>query len=684
MPDADTDTTPWYCSVPDVTHPADARVAAEVDDRLITSPNQDWVPALPCGSNVMKVYTDGLWGLHEYSRWPQRLLANMLHVPCIPTPRAVPTQLQILWASLNPHHDWVELQSDGLVGRGYLAVPIQDRLIYAAHRAIERFHSLDHVPPRRLAFGQELILVLRQCIERMRRWPALPTVAIALGAHIQRVTLELMGLETYFNIVLPRADSGEDFSNDILPVVGVFVTSLSSAMTCTRIGLPTWLVRPFTPEIRIWQVVPCTQPHHLQTSHGTTLNSHGPHAMAGILNAAQNDWLADMVFVVSRQLCAVHAPTLPTMDDPPGAPRKLRVITKSLAVPVRPEPHETSQAASRASRPALSRLRPELTTASRSCIDTRPSLHHPSRQFTLSPFYNIPPAWQRALERAGTLDQPEHSAQYFYPPPFLLDTISTRSFKVPRYIHNLVRIREFCRLRLLELTWSGRPLSIAEWRVALWGDYEAKAHPVIRGSEGEQRRAKRKHNERNAIGRLFGEGACLPSYTLSDAPTLGDQVVTAEVAARDRRVRNALLWEAHEISWRCELMALDRALLPRDDWPVVDVWARDSQISAVWGLDSAAMGVVPDISTEPAQFGWKSTTDGDWSACIPFLRAFLDVICRWPNRPPYLVGALRNQSWDADEYSLIQEVAANFYTQTFVAKFHRLPIVPIACIDQFS
>ncbi|KAI0686969.1 hypothetical protein C8Q76DRAFT_635767, partial [Earliella scabrosa] len=663
---------------------------------LISSPNQDWIPALPPRSEVLKTYTDGLWGLHEYSRWPQRLLANMLHVPCIPTPRAVPPQLHVLWASLSPQHDWVELRSDGLVGRGYLAHPIQERLIYAAHRAIERFHCLDGIPSRRLAFGRELILVLRQCIERMRRLPALPTVAIAVGAHIQRVTLELMGLETYFNTVLPRAESGQDFSKHILPVVGAFVTSLPSAMTCIRVGLPTWVLQSFTPDIKIGKVVPCTEPDHLQTSDGSPVSSHAPRAMAGILNIAQNDWLADMVFVVSRQLCAVHAPTLPTSGPSSVPPCKLRVITKSIAVPVRPEHHEALRTGRAVDRVSHTRTRSELTTVSRSCNDIRTSVPHPSRLHTPSPFYNIPPAWERALKRAGTLDQPEHSAQYFYPPPFLLDTISTRTRlpegapnpsvcrydeKVPQYIHNLVRIREFCRLRLLELTWSGRPLTIAEWRVALWGDYEAKSHPVIRGSEGEQRRAKRKHDERNQIGRLFGEGACLPSYSVSDAPSLGEIAVTAEVAARDQRVRNLLLWEAHEISWRCELMALDRVLLPRDDWPIVDVWARDTQISAVWGLDSAAMGVAPDIVGERMRFCWKAPTDGHWASCIPFLRAFLEVICRWPHRPSYLASALRTHSWDADEYSLIQEEAADFYTRTFVANFHRLPIVPIACID---
>ena len=39
------------------------------------------------------------------------------------------------------------------------------------------------------------------------------------------------------------------------------------------------------------------------------------------------------------------------------------------------------------------------------------------------------------------------------------------------YLHHMVTILKFGVLQLLDRTLAGRPLTIAEWRDALWGDY---------------------------------------------------------------------------------------------------------------------------------------------------------------------------------------------------------------------
>ncbi|KAI0735655.1 hypothetical protein C8Q76DRAFT_690244 [Earliella scabrosa] len=541
-----------------VAAPGDAIAAALASHGdIITSPNQHWVPVWPREPQVLRTYTDGTGGLHEYSRWPQTVIPNMWHVACIPTRGSDDDLPDVLWISLCPSRDWIEDRFCGLIGHGFLVESIRSDLHRAAEDIIARARAITGVSPRRMAFVRELILVLQQCVERMRRLPSLPVMAVAVGAHIQRLSLELLGLERYLLIVLPRLESGRDYSSTVLPTLGGFVVDRTTAARSVRCGLPTWLVQPFRPDIRVWRVVECTYPPHVPPSHLATV---GPQPLAEITNVAGN-WLGSMVFAISRQLCDLQLPSLAPEIGAVHALKRHRLTLQSKTMTLRLAPRNLACASSlepsrplansRAVKhtPALSpRPGPGPSTEARTrSANSHDGPRHPSRQYVPSPFYTPPTPWLQALRGVKTLGPPPQSVVYFYPPPFLLDSVcaaaplpqTLRGFvgareddKIPRYLHNLVRIREYCRLRVLDPRLAGRALTIAEWRAALWGDYDQKPEPVVRGTEGEQRRAKRKHQEKSDIGRLFGDGAAVESYSLADAPLLNGVPISAEQAAR--------------------------------------------------------------------------------------------------------------------------------------------------------
>ncbi|KAI0705710.1 hypothetical protein C8Q76DRAFT_771335 [Earliella scabrosa] len=615
----------------------------------VTPPNQHWVPVWPREPQVLRTYTDGTWGLHEYSRWPQTVIPNMWHVADDDLP-------DVLWISLCPSRDWIEDRFCGLIGHGFLVESIRSDLHRAAEDIIARARAITGVSPRRMAFVRELILVLQQCVERMRRLPSLPVMAVAVGAHIQRLSLELLGLERYLLIVLPRLESGRDYSSAVLPTLGGFVVDRTTAARSVRCGLPTWLVQPFRPDIRVWRVVECTYPPHVPPSHLATV---GPQPLAEITNVAGN-WLGSMVFAISRQLCDLQ---LPSLAPEIGA---VHALKRHRLEPSRP------LANSRAVKhtPALSpRPGPGPSTEARTrSANSHDGPRHPSRQYVPSPFYTPPTPWLQALRGVKTLGPPPQSVVYFYPPPFLLDSVcaaaplpqTLRGFvgareddKIPRYLHNLVRIREYCRLRVLDPRLAGRALTIAEWRAALWGDYDQKPEPVVRGTEGEQRRAKRKHQEKSDIGRLFGDGAAVESYSLADAPLLNGVPISAEQAARDPT--------AHEINWRCELMAIDSAMR----------WAREALVSAAWGTPSAMTSVLHS-------FAWFVPPEPRWTGCIERCRALVSLVATWPGCPTYLRRMCQEPLWSAEDYDMIIAELTLFYTNSFVTLFHRLPIVPVA------
>lgn len=111
---------------------------------------------------------------------------------------------------------------------------------------------------------------------------------------------------------------------------------------------------------------------------------------------------------------------------------------------------------------------------------------HASRYFQPS-FLDIPDIWANALWAVSPVAQSSNSALYFYPPLFLPDTIISQTTlpvgcvhpphvhedtKVNRYLHNLIRIHDFCCACLFDISMDNHPLTITEWCAALWGDYK--------------------------------------------------------------------------------------------------------------------------------------------------------------------------------------------------------------------
>ncbi|KAI0644779.1 hypothetical protein C8Q79DRAFT_911688 [Trametes meyenii] len=635
---------------------------------VITSPNQVYVPEYPRQCNVIRTFSDRLWGVHEYSRWPQELVPNMWHIACIPRRRGLSDLPDILWRNLRPEEDWQEDCRGGVHSLGYLTMPIVEGLAFAADTAISGFHAISGLSQSRRALGQQLCLLLRQCVERMRRLPARPAVAVAVAAHVQRLTLELAGLKLYLEVVAARIDSPQDYSNALLPVLGAFVKEATLAQTCTRVGLPVWFTQELTPRTRIWKVVKPTEVHDLSYQESQPPILHHPDDRPGIVNLTGN-WMSTMAQAVSHQLCS---PALPSMlfSYPEGLPdakkpcvdQKLPV-SKTLSLP----PHRDTP-------PAPGGLRPT-----------------PSLQFCPSPFFSLSECWTRALRLTGVLPQPARASLYFFPPPFLLETVSEQTTppipcmdptggrpdqKVTRYLHNMVRIRLFCRLRLLDPTISAHPLNIWEWRAALWGKYNFKApSPEVAGASG---RPKRKREQRNEISRLFGNVAALPEYQQTDEPELGGQPITYEMAVTDLRVRYNLLWEAHEVNWRCELMALDEAVVPRAGWPYMYRWEREADVSAVWGESGGVMSVLPLHRKDIKCYVWPSSMDPRWRSALPTLRAFLRLMSRWPDYPQSLRDLPSElDDWMDDDYDAGQQGGTIFYTQTFIKHFRRLPTIPV-------
>ena len=101
-------------------------------------------------------------------------------------------------------------------------------------------------------------------------------------------------------------------------------------------------------------------------------------------------------------------------------------------------------------------------------------------------------------------------------------------------------------------------------------------------------------------------------------------------------------------------------------------------ISGVWGEPSSGPSVLPSLDPDLRQYCWCAPPDKEWESCQRFLRAFAQVLSRWPGCPE---GVLRVRKSDrqmtAKQFSGVQQSAVEFYVRSFARSFLRLPIAPI-------
>lgn len=515
--------TPMICAehilaVPIVAQAFEGKVAARglLNSMVVTSPNMDFVPEYGIERRVIETHTDGRWGVHEYSRWPQMLVAGMTHVACIPAARNPPAAPQVLWTDLDPSSSWREDPDTGVDGLGFIIPEIAQPLAEAASSIISSLDTSKCSDEKVVSHADTVKLILRQAVQRMLLLAARPGIAVAVAAHVQRLTLELLGMQTYIETVLPRMSSAFNYEFLILPVIGAYVQEGTAAQALTRVGIPTWFLQPMTKLVKIWRVVDITPvPWNLSRDQSQPPVYQNPRVLAGVTNTTGN-WLRSMALSVSEAVCGSRLRPLGETSDADDVRSSKRrhlagdpLPSKHLHMaPPQPVPQRESApgkkktrrggqkkkgAAAQGAAPdegtdsgvtrSAGAREPHTDALTSSSATSQGPESHPSRTFTPSPFSSVAEVWASALQSVSPVAEPPRSAVYFFPPPFLLDSVVEPNLappppthsgvvrvdrKSPRYVHNWVRIRMFCRMRLFDPSVSNEPLTIAEWLSRCW------------------------------------------------------------------------------------------------------------------------------------------------------------------------------------------------------------------------
>ena len=106
----------------------------------------------------------------------------------------------------------------GIPKVGFLDELLQAELVGEAQGAIRQYERCRQPSNSWDTIGHFVGVCLRHVVDRLRGIPAPPNVTIALGAQVQRLTLELYGIIEWIGVVMDRVIKKENHRKDVLEV----------------------------------------------------------------------------------------------------------------------------------------------------------------------------------------------------------------------------------------------------------------------------------------------------------------------------------------------------------------------------------------------------------------------------------------------------------------------------------
>lgn len=643
----------------------------------------DHIYALP-SNEKMVIRTNLRLGDDDPLQWPQAYVQTFPHYGCIP---CRPSDLEIknghysaILYHLPRNIDFEALYGSAVTGLGFLSREILSKLQEIAgvlRQKLAKHQSSvnDLCPP---PIFSTLLAVIDRQLRCLQGIPMTQRQVFFVFVEAQRYMLELIAAYRYQYIYRLRMnDSNQEPPTEIAHSVGVFTRELRVADDFYRAGVPVWLIRPAS--------------------------------SAGLVRV---DSLVDIIYPADIGICLTDNPhRFPTtFKGPYGHPDKYtRFGQYSLSFVKYPDPfnRQVSVTSLVASSPAPTSMlssstltvpgvvrtaTPRTHQISRPCrccfsnsmtsklnvygvLDSKPSQKSPAKnrdKFSKSqnPLMLLPLlAWSSALENVNResfkrpADSKVSDGGYVFPDPALLVGPATPE-KQARFIFTWLRFRHVLIYRLVSSRSTAEPIGSQLWRNIL-------NLPVNEASKSSENT---KNSQRDDLVKQLLQD-CLDddvglNFLPLDRVLWGVTKITVDNLP-DKHVIHEILWELSELNFRYEFSALNcRARLNATSGPVNDIDEQWDIIRKCFPEDTKSI-LVADV-----QNAWKGLAAARWQDRMPFVFEMHAVMKTWIRYSTCGLGSVKEHGLCEEEFLLLEELVAKFYTQSFYDFFGRAAILP--------
>ncbi|KAG1840419.1 hypothetical protein C8R48DRAFT_781765 [Suillus tomentosus] len=600
----------------------DARVIAYQEPLVITTPNMDWIPELHNNDLELRVRADGHFGLEDCFQWPQKYCKEFEYAVCIPRKETSSIDLQFAWYSPTTEDFVAQVGTAFAIGtlRSHIVNGI-DNLLTIARKRVE--------PWRANRIGKQdivssMLSSLKHDINVLRRHPLTYRDIIVFVAQAQRSFLDIIAFMDYVEIV-QRCDTWTSWSPRPANTkwIGCFTDSSKICDTLFNAGVPVWLLRAeaYIPaDMNIVNPVVLTFPDHLMRS---------MYCEAGrIVKPFPLLYRGPGGF---NHHFHIRRPYTGTLGVNPDAPLSL-VLPQNPASGKALSQGQQNKKVRKTASSQLMKTKDPNTTNSQQNRNKWEELHCPENPESIS-FWTS--AFQKADKATDRVKKGLVDPGYRFPEPALLITPSLPERK-NRVDHD-------------------PPEKFPSPQ--LWCEF------LNSSPSGPTQAAKD----------LFGEhllDAQGTTWAIKDSLEWRNMTISvASLSNPPPRLMCCILWELYELSFRYELLALDR------------VMARTLWAEALHDRCDLLYGIFPERSF---MMMWSSPLPNDdsgmWSRRIddifPYVECFRVLLSSWEDAPARLSTPLDVRTFDATTCFAVMQPACNFYVQCFFDHFGRPPVVP--------
>ncbi|THH21305.1 hypothetical protein EUX98_g8418 [Antrodiella citrinella] len=398
------------------------------------------------------------------------------------------------------------------------------------------------------------------------------------------------------------------------------------------------------------------------------------------------------------------------LSHPPSVPGTLSYSLAAPHIPYQPLPEMLYHPVVGASSASLGAGSSQQSTQRRVAGSSRKQANRPAERAGWVPVETD--GWAAALTLCDLVDHAEDRLLYAVPSPHMFCRYASDNQTGCRMLHRWLRIRLWCLRQILHGAQRGRVLMTREeWRMALDGNYyqlvdidltkcQAKASvedicrlPVravqtkernrVEGDKpSKRRRVDNNHNDRKFDKRLgtrldinvrFGVHAGFPPLEDTDSNMWGGDEYTAQQLLGKGEVWAEIVWELSMVSFRLEVMQVDRALCA-DIYRTSDgAWERTNAAAHVW---SAEGWVAPPWTYKEVEDDLSSDNVRIRRGAITRFARLMSV---WPSVDRTGTHSLQQLlATSADILDVSHAVAVfTFYIRSAHSILGRLPTIPL-------